>query len=411
MVNLFILIFSLFIQFGTVAPFELVPDDNTLLLIQEIRNACLNSNDIGCLFFADTVQDFGYSDMPYYIELGSNGYDNYRVCFPTSYQNTSLNSSCLATWYMEDRGSIFCNIQWVNYTVFWYNSSSGFVSTSSNLNSSSAEVVVPFLEGQSRTRLIALNGDIRDSNGNILIYYESFISDTPSGNNFAPIGSLDITGHSSGGSPFETIKNSSISWGSVTGHSSGGSFSPSPHSSSSHYNVTTPSPDNTDSKTDSLLYMLGNKLADITENTSSISSILGGVMYNQVQGASAIFNGISALNDNFVSFASYLTAIPTVEEIDSALNECENIGSLRDLSESINIWDDIGLSQVESAPTYTFNFNGTMFEAMGNFTLNFNFLDSTKNIWQPLFIALLYFNLLITLLTGLPDLIQGRGDT
>lgn len=52
MINLLLpLLTTIFIQLGTVGiPYELVPTDDVILLINEIRNACSNSSDPAELF-------------------------------------------------------------------------------------------------------------------------------------------------------------------------------------------------------------------------------------------------------------------------------------------------------------------------------------------------------------------------
>ena len=398
---------SLFLQVGAVGiPFELVPDDNTLLLIQQIRSACLESDDAGCLFFADTVQNYGYSTMPYYIELGSNGANNYRVCFPTSYQNSSLTSSCESTWYTLSNGAILCNIRWVNYTVFWYNSDTDTLTSSQNRDSSTAEVVVPYRDGEGRTSLVCLNGDIRDSNGNIIIYYEDFIEDTSPGDDPSPlinIGSLNLNGHSAGGNPSEELSN--FGWSShsssfnVTGHSTG----------------VNPSIANFDfsNGVQNLLGQLVDNTNDLIFNSNSLGQAINNLNSNVINGFSAIFNGLSA---GFSSLSDELHSEYFIdfESVSNAWHDTTlyTLVSFADSTPSTisNTSDDIIISWDFSNLRFGVPDNNIDVSAIRSISGSYNIsqaLNPSKCVWQPLLLTFLYGFTFWNFIRSLPNIING----
>lgn len=415
MVNLFFMLFcSLCLQVGAAIPYELVPTENTILLIQEIRNACLQSQDAGCLFFADKVQDYGYSEMPYYIELGSNGANNYRICFPSSEQNSSLTSSCTSTWYMISNGVILCNIRWVNYTVFWYNSDTHTLSSSQNRETSTAEVVVPYRDGEGRTSLIALNGDIRDSSDNVIIYYSDYIQEVPGGDDqthYNNLGALTLGGHSSGGSPLDTIGGTSFS--PISGTLSVSGHSVSIGSGVANYDFT--------NATQNLLGQIVNNTNTLIGHSSAMYDALHSINDNVVSSATSLFNAVSVMNDNFISSITVNEeVIDEFWEESNAKQTFDAIGSFQDtLGDKVNDYVDYfeeGAQQKENELTIDIDLRNWSFssEDYGNitpmnriYTMRFPFLDETKALWQPFLLGLLYFALVTNIYFDFPNILRG----
>lgn len=298
MINLLLpLLTTIFIQLGTVGiPYELVPTDDVILLINEIRNACSNSSDPAELFFYDTVQEYGYSEMPYYIELGSNGSNNYRVCFPASFIDSSVSSSCECTWFLQVTGALLVNIRWTNYYVFYYNSDTGQLSNSSLRDSSTAEVVVPYRDGEGRTRLVALNGDIRMLDGTVVVYYADFINSVEEGLGLNALGAMTLTGHSSGGNPLDNLDGFSFS-------SPSGQFALTGHSVGVSQNSSTPDFSN---PVQNLLGQIVDNTNNVIQNIKGLGDVLSGVGANVREGFSSIFNAISGFNDNINNFINYI---------------------------------------------------------------------------------------------------------
>lgn len=381
MINLFVFLCSLFINFGAIGYGNFAPDHQ--YIVDEIQEKLAGGNS--------WQQSYArVSDEYWLVYLLEDG--TYRAFIPWEIPEPNYSSSIIVNSLIDDIG---LNVTFYNYVLMNYDGSRVAFEWPSSYNFSfyyynADEYYYP--------RLLYVG---RES-----FYYDGeFQVDMSVDDPLTPpvftIGSLSVAGHSLNLNPLDELDN--FSWSSshgslsLTGHSLGVS------QNNSSFDFTNP--------LQNLLGQIVDNSNTVIGNLKGIGDYLGGIASNIREGFSAVFNAISGFNNNIINFFSYLTSVPTKEEIINSLDECENIGILRDLSESVNIWDEIGLSQVNSAPTYTFNFAGTMFDTMGNFTINFGFLDSTKNIWQPLFIALLYFNLLITLLVGLPDLIQGRGAT
>lgn len=223
------------------------------------------------------------------------------------------------------------------------------------------------------------------------------------------IGSLGAGGHSSGGSPLESLQG--FSW---TAHSS--TYTQSGHNS--HVNPSHATPDFTNA-TQNLLGQIVDNTNSIIENTNSLGGTLETINGNIINGAGAIFNAISQLNSNFVSsviidkeelndqwlasntylaFASMQNSFNLLQS--TADDLIDRYSATEDVDELI-IPIDLTVWQIESSNYGDFK----PFDQV--YYMRFGFLDETKALWQPLFIALLYFCLFYGIVLDLPNIIRG----
>ena len=219
-------------------------------------------------------------------------------------------------------------------------------------------------------------------------------------------GSLGVGGHSSGGSPIDELNNNGVTWSSIQGN----------YTSSGHsvQNVTTPANPDPNSNLELILSgFLGgilNNTNDLLGNTSQLGSVLGGVSNNVIQGSSAIFNGISNLNNTIMDFIAYIREPLDQDRISGKLVEVpiyQTINSLVGFSDSF-------LSAINSIQdpehlylTMDFRNANEPFRRLGLYVFDFTFLDNLKSTWQPILLAILYLTLGVNIFYDLPNIVHG----
>lgn len=379
------LLCSMCIQFAAIGYGDVSPDYQ--YIVDEIQQKLAGGNSWQQIYSRT-------DDIYWLVFLRDDG--NYQVLIPREVPEPSYPSSDIVTSLIDDIG---LNVTFYNYVFMTYNGSNVSFEWPS---SRSYSFYYYNAENYYYPRLVYVGRESFYYDGEYQVNL-SVQEDITVPVLLSQLGSLGHSGYSGGDSPIDSLNNSSFNWASVTGHSNGGASGPSPHSSSTHFSSTTPSPDSNDSKTDSLLYMLGNKLADITENTGAIGDALGGIMYNQVSGASALFNAISGFNDNFVSAFTP----PSKEEFSSVLHTSEIYACFQNINTSIAAMTTT-LNSVGQQSGYVWNI--TLPDSWGG-SLSFDFssyLDAnTLNFIRIIIGAILIISTIVFVAHQLPDIIGG----
>lgn len=385
MIHLLTLLCSMCIQFGAIGYGNIAPDYQYIV------------DDVQANLSVGNSWQKSYSrvsDELWYVFAQENG--TYLLCFPNEAVDSSITSSETVNSLIDDYG---INVTFKKYVFMTWNGTTVYFEWP---NSKTMNIYYYTEDIISYPMLLYVGRESFYFDGEYQVDL-SIKEDVTVPVLLSQLGSMGHGGYSGNDNPVDTLNNSSYNWASITGHSNGGATGPSPHSSSTHFSSSTPSPDSNDSKTESLLYMIGNKLADITENMGALSDALGGIMYNQVQGASALFNAISGFNDNFVSAFTP----PTKEEFFSVLHTSEVYTSYLNVSSCVGSMTTT-LNNVGQQSNYVWEI--PLPEDYGG-SLSFNFSDyldsNTLNFIRIIIGAILIISTIVFVAHQFPDIIGG----
>lgn len=419
MINFIVIVFcSLFVQLNAgVTPYNMTYlNENYGSYIDSVKDKIRNNYD-----------GYWYSIYSQYLEVPNEywvvfrGYYNVGgytvVACPIEYVDPNVTSSIMCQGYnVEGDNNLVTSATLMFYNYIGFSYDNHFVENPvsvygySNYN---------FEEGN-----YSLLYCTRPIYSNETLIIDTYSSITPEFN-FAGVGfgSLAPSGHSSTGSASEVLSSSGVTW---SAHSTGTpSVSSSPHSSTTHINITDSSPDSNDDKQTNMLFMIINKLNDLIDNTGNIGNNLVGLDNDIVQGFSATFNAISVFNDNFVS-----TFLIDQEQIEDEVASSNMMLAINSSNEFIDLMSEqvVELSdQIEGTEPidelvipidltalqfpYYYDSTGTVYKIVQPFSevylIRFGFLDETKATWQPILIALLYVSLFLTIYFDLPNIIRG----
>lgn len=415
MIMLVMLLSSLLIQFGAIT----LPssDDN----IDRIWNNILTNykNDEDLAFMADSKQNIPYVVL---FDAGNNIVYYY---FPASAKNSSVNSSfscsdsfqyrdnsyftlAFSYWvrisfagYLDDNGQLYCSGN-LKYNSVGSNITRSYSGSINNVFIGNLSDLPVYTNRPSGT-MIPVYMNNMELAYNDTIYYT--VETVPGPSPWQPlpyegysIGSLGPNGHSN--STHNDF--SGLGWGHSTG-----SVYVTGHSTGVNPNDTTPDWTN---PIQNLLGQAVNNLDKLIQNSGEIGTRIEYLGDNMINGISYLFNGISTFNDNVNGYLDYITA-PVDDEIiyahyeETALNE--TLIDIQDTLDSLDSSVSQNMVQVQSGDLgYRIQFNNSILGSF-DYTIDFSFLDSSKNLWQPLLIALMYFTLISAILTGLPSIIQG----
>lgn len=417
MIMLVMLLSSLLIQFGAIT----LPNygDNMDIIWDTFLNS---KNNEEALFLGDSK-----NDIPY-VCFFDTGQNVLYFCYPTSVYNSSATSSFSCSDLFTYRDNQYFNINMTGFNRISFNAYlnldkqlvvAGYKYTNQNQNftqnypnmssyiwnNNDLANLPTYVNSTTRAFVPVYMNKMQLSYDNT-IYFDCLPSGDPGDKNpwlplpyeGAPIGSLGPNGHSN--STHNDF--SGLGWGHSTG-----SVYVTGHSTGVNPNDTTPDWTN---PIQNLLGQAVNNLDKLIQNSGEIGTRIEYLGDNMINGISYLFNGISTFNDNVNGYLDYITA-PVDDEIiyahyeETALNE--TLTDIQDTLDSLDSSVSQNMVQVQSGDLgYRIQFNNSILGSF-DYTIDFSFLDSSKNLWQPLLIALMYFTLISAILTGLPSIIQG----
>lgn len=387
MINLFIFLLCLSVNFGTIEfPMNYTPVNNEFI---SIYTRCW-----------ENIVSIGYNldpDIGILVDRSGGNGSSYGFFYPAEAFNGSQSSiSC------NGRNNSEINVVTTNWYRWICNSDGYPISGPSIVNIGSVGFYDYDNNSYTRYENIIYNGYyLLTFNGIDTFSWETEVVPIGSGS-----GSLSPSGHSSGGSPLEELNNNGVTWSSTQGD-----FTVAGHSIQ---NVTTPPSADPNSNLELILSgFLGgilNNTNDILGNTSQIGVVLGGVSNNVIQGASAVFNAISNINDTIMGFIEYIREPLDQDRISDKLEEVpiyQTINSLVGFSDSF-------LSAINSIQdpehlylTMDFRNANEPFRRLGLYVFDFTFLDNLKSTWQPILLAVLYVTLGVNIFYDLPNIVHG----
>lgn len=390
MINFLVLLCSMCIQFGAIGYGNIAP--NYQYLIDDCQSFLSGGNS--------WMQEYSRVPDEYWYAF-DNGDGTYLLMFPREVAEPSYSSSETVNSLINDYG---LNVTFVEYVQIKYNGSGYSYSWGSPYT---INIYYYSEENTLYPELLYLGRESFYFDGEYQVNLS--VDEDLTLPVFVPgIGSLSPTGHTTG-EPMESLNN--FSW---SAHSS--TYTQSGHNT--HVNPSNATPDFTNA-TQNLLGQIIDNTNLIISNTNSLGGALESINGNIINGASAIFNAVSQLNSNFVSSViidkeelndqwtasnTYLAFVSMNNSFNLLQSTTEDLidrySATEDVDELI-IPIDLTVWQIESSNYGNFK----PFDQV--YYMRFGFLDETKALWQPLFIALLYFCLFYGIVLDLPNIIRG----
>lgn len=346
------------------------------------------------------------------VTLWGNYNNEYTVLVPNEYNNPNVSSQIQCNSYTLDQDNVVDSVS-VNFSNYVQ-----FFTTLSYINDPYIDGFKPLqFDSSNNWELVYCYVPIYSNGQEVVTVDDDIIVDTTGGFTF---GSLGGDGHSPDSSPIDALNNNGVSWSAHT--SASPSVGHSQHTTSTHFNISDSTPDINDDKQINLLFMSLNKLGDIVENTGQTVNNLFGINNNIVQGFSAVFNAISSFNDNVVSYVEYIKEPFNSEKFIDHFDSSSGGQVIRSGEELVNrtsiLYNSVvtGLMTTEQNELVipidftVWNFTsdyGRIAPMDQIYYMRFGFLDETKTLWQPLFISLLYFAIVLYVAYDVPNLLRG----